>query len=80
MFTYLTLLIYTVYTVFYIIYCTLPMPLGHSHPHTCMYIFSFTPLDLCVLGSCGLLDDLFEITALRELEAQAFRCTRINIC
>ena len=23
-----------------------------AHPYSYMYIFSFTPLDLCVLGSC----------------------------
>ena len=45
------------------------------------YIFSFTRLDLCVLGSCWeLLDYLLDIAALLELEAQAFRYTRINIC
>ena len=47
-----------------------------------MYVFSFTPLDLCVLGSCCEIVRyyLLDITALSELEAQAFRYTRINIC
>ena len=46
-----------------------------------MYIFSFTPSDLFVLGSCWeLLDYLLDITAVLELEAQAFRYARINIC
>ena len=48
-----------------------------------MYIFSFTPLDLCVLRSLGigeLLDDLLNIIVVFELEAQAFRYTCINIC
>jgi hypothetical protein len=48
MFTYLTILISHVYTVFYTIYCTFAI----AHPYTYMYIFSFTLLDLCVLGSC----------------------------
>ena len=40
-----------------------------AHSYTYMYIFSFTPLDLCVLGSCwGLLDYLLDITALSELD------------
>ena len=52
-----------------------------AHPYTYMYEFSFTPLDVCVLGSCWeLLDYLLDITALLELEAQAFRYTCINIC
>ena len=79
--TYLTLHIAHVYTVFYTIYCTLPMPLSHRSSMYFMYIFSFTPLDVCVLGSCWeLLDCLLDITSLLELEAQAFRYTRINIC
>jgi hypothetical protein len=49
MFTYLTLLISSVYTVFYTIYCTLPMSLV---TYFYIHIFSFTPLDLCVSGSC----------------------------
>ena len=52
-----------------------------AHPYIYMYIFSFTALDLCVLGSCWeLLDYLLDITALLELEAQAFRDTRIHTC
>jgi hypothetical protein len=52
-----------------------------AHPYTYMYQFSYIALDLCVLGSCwGLLDYLLDITALSELEAQAFRYTRINTC
>ena len=47
-----------------------------------MYIFLFIHLHLCVykVVVLKLLDYLLDITALSELEAQAFRYTRINIC
>ena len=55
-----------------------------AHPYIYMYIFSVTPLDLCVLGSCSgivrLLVILVDITGLSVLEAQAFRYNHINIC
>ena len=46
-----------------------------------MYIFLFIPY-ICVytVVVVNLLDYLLDITALSELEAQAFRYTRINIC
>ena len=83
MFTYLELLIPYVYTVFYTIYCNLPMPLSHcSSIH--LYVHILIPslyLDLCVLGSCcGIVRLLVDIAVLSELEAQAFRYTRNNIC
>jgi hypothetical protein len=43
-----------------------------------MYIFLFIPLHLVVVVK--LLDYLLDITAQSELEAQAFRYIRINIC
>ena len=79
MFTYLTLLISHVYTVYTVFYTPCLCCSAIAHPYTYMYIFSFNPLDLCVLGG-ELLDYLLDITALSELEAQAFRYTRINIC
>ena len=50
--------------------------------HIFMYLFSFTPLDLCVLGSCC---EIVKITCYllvhcQKLEAQAFHYTLINIC
>ena len=47
-----------------------------------MDIFLFIPLHLCVykVVVVKLLDYLLDITAWSELEAQAFRYTRINIC
>ena len=48
-----------------------------------MYIFFlFIPLHLCVykVVVVKLLDYLLDISARSELEAQAFRYTRINIC
>ena len=87
MFTYLTLLISHVHSVFYAVYCTLPMPLSHlsSIYLYVLYTFSFTPLDLCILGPCwGIVRLLVRYyctvdTALSILEAQACY-TRINIC
>ena len=72
MFTYLTLLISHVYTVFYTIYCILPMLLGHT-----LYIYLYVHI---LIPSHGIVNYLLDITALPELEAQAFRYTRINIC
>ena len=53
-----------------------------AHPYIYMYIFFLIPLHLCVykVVVVKLLDYLLDITALSELEAQAFRYTRINIC
>ena len=53
-----------------------------AHPYIYMYIFLFIPLHLCVykVVVVKLLDYLLDITARSELEAQAFRYTRINIC
>ena len=81
MFAYLTLLIWHVYTVFYTIYCTLPMPLGHRSS-IYLYVHILIHPFLWVLGSCWeLLDYLLDITALLELEAQAFASyTCNNIC
>ena len=46
-----------------------------------MYIFLFILLHLCVYKEVvKLFDYLLDITAWSELEAQAFRYTRINIC
>ena len=77
--TYPTLLISYVYTVFYTICCILPMPQGHRSS-ICTY--SYSSLYICVykVVIVNLLDYLLDITALSELEAQAFRYTRINIC
>ena len=54
-----------------------------SHSYIFMYIF-FIPLHLCVYKVVVLellgLDYSLVIAALSELEAQAFRYTRINIC
>jgi hypothetical protein len=67
------LLISYEYTVSYTIYCILPMPLVHIF--ICTYTHSI-PLDWSVLGSCwGIVR---YITALSELEAQAFRYTPIT--
>ena len=47
-----------------------------------MYIFLFFHLHLCLykVVVVKLLDYLLDITDWSELEAQAFRYTRINIC
>ena len=63
------------------------MPVGHG-PSIYLYVhilISSRYLDLCILGSCCgivdyLLDNLLDIAALSELEAQAFRYTHNNIC
>ena len=82
MFTYLTLLVSYVYTVFYTIYCILSMPLGHRSS-IYLYVHILIPsLYICVYKEVvvELLDYLLDITALSELEAQAFPCSHINIC
>ena len=59
------------------------MPLGRRSSIYLNVIYSYSiPLDLCVLGSCCEIVRYYmlDITALSELEAQAFRYTRINIC
>ena len=50
-----------------------------AHPCIYMYKFLFIPLQLCVykVVVVKLLDYLLDITARSELEAQAFRYTRI---
>ena len=82
MFIFPTLLISYVYTVLYTIYCILPMPFcAITHSYIFMYIF-FIPLHLCVSGSsCGIvrLDYSLVITALSELDGQAFRYTHFWI-
>ena len=52
-----------------------------AHPYIYMYIF-YSSLYICVYKVIvvNLLDYLLDITALSELEAQAFRYTHINIC
>ena len=84
MLTYPTFLISYVYTVLYTIYCILPMTFCTiTHSYIFMYIFVFIPLHLCVKGSCCEIVRLYyllDITAWSELEAQAFRYSRINIC
>ena len=57
MFTYLALLISYVSTVFYTIYCILSMSLCYcSSIYLYVYILiPFLYLDLCVLGSCGII-------------------------
>ena len=82
MFTYLTLLISYVYTVSYTIYWILPMLLGYRSS-IYLYVHILIPsLYICVYWVVvgELLDYLLDITALSELEAQAFHDTRINIC
>ena len=81
MFTYPTLLISYVYTVLDTIYCILPMPHGHRSS-ICLYVYILIhPFTfVCKVVVVNLLDYLLDITALPELEAQAFRYTRINIC
>ena len=83
MFTYPTLLISYVYTVLYTIYCILPMPHGHRssiYLYVHILIHSFTLVCVYKVVVVKLLDYLLDITAWSELEAQAFRNTRINIC
>ena len=84
MFTYPTLLISFVYNVLYKIYCILPVPFGHrSSIYLYVHILKLIiPLHLCVykVVVVKLLDYLLDITARSELEAQAFRYTRRNIC
>ena len=69
-----------VYTVLYTIYCILPMPFGHpslTYFYVHILIYSFTLV--CKVVVVKLLDYLLDITVWSELEAQAFRYTRINI-
>ena len=81
MFTYPTLLISYVYTVLYTIYCICLCRTAIAHPYIYMYIFFFIPY-ICVykVVVVNLLDYLLDITALLELEIQAFCYTSINIC
>ena len=82
MFTYPTLLISYVYTVLYTIYCVLPMPFGyHSSIYLYVHILIHSITLVCSkVVVVKLLDYLLDINAWSELEAQAFRYTRINIC
>ena len=83
-FTYPTLLISYVYTVLYTILLHLGYAVLYHHSFIYLYVhilYTFTLV--CIKGSsCGIvrLDYSLVITALSELEAQAFRYTRINIC
>ena len=81
MFTYLTLLISHVYTVLYTIHCTLPTAAQPSLIHILTCTYSHSSLSICVYQVVvgELLDYLLDITALSELEEQAFRYTHINI-
>ena len=73
-FIYPTLLISYVYTVLYTI---LPMPFGHR---SFIYLYVHILIHSFKVVVVKLLDYLLDITAWSELEAQAFRYTRINIC
>ena len=73
-FTYLALIVSYVYTVLYAIHQDLSLVRCDI---TCPYVYSLnSSLLRCVCMLCNLLD----IAALSELEAQAFRYTRNNIC
>ena len=65
-------------------YCTRYhlLHLAYAVRPSLIHIFLFIPLHLCVykVVVVELLDYSLVITALLELEAQAFRYTRINIC
>ena len=86
MFTYLALLTSYVYTLFYTIYCMLAYAAPSLIIHILIYSYSIPldsiPLDLCVLGICCVIVRyyLLDTAALSELEVQAFRYTRNNIC
>jgi hypothetical protein len=81
MFTYLALLTSYVYTLFYTIYCMLAYAAPSLIIHILIYSYSI-PLDLCVLGICCVIVRYYlsDTAALSELEVQAFRYTRNNIC
>ena len=77
MFTYHTLLISYVYTVLYTVHSILPMPHGHcSSIYLYVHILIHPFTRVCV-SVCEVVVKLLDITALSELEAQAFRYTRI---
>ena len=80
--TYPTLLISYVYTEFYTIYCILPMPLRPSLIHRFICTYSCSSLYICLheVVVVNLLDYMLGFTAQSELEAQAIRYARINIC
>ena len=82
MFTYFALPISYVYTVFYTILqyhsqCRSDI----ARPYIYILLIPFLYLDLYVLGSCcGIVRYyLLDVTALSELETQAFRYTRNNL-
>jgi hypothetical protein len=69
-----------VHTVFYTIYCILPMLHGHC-ASIYVYVHIPSPYNVCKkVVIVNLLYYLLDITALSELEVQAFCDTRINIC
>ena len=81
MFTYPRLLISYVYcTLYHLLHLAYAVE-AIAHPYIYMYIFLFIPYT-CVykVVDVKLLDYLIDITARSELEAQAFRYTRINHC
>jgi hypothetical protein len=81
MFTYPTLLISYVYTILLPSTAFCLCRTAIAHPYIYMYLLLFIPLHLCVqVFVVKLINYLLDITALSELEAQAFRCTHINIC
>ena len=53
-----------------------------AHPYIYIFLIPFLYLDLCVLGICCEIVRYYflDIASLSELEAQAFRYTRNNIC
>ena len=79
MFTYPTLLISYGYTVFHLVHLAYAARPSLIHIKC---IHSYSSLYICVnkVVVMKLLDYLLDITALSELEAQAFHYTRINIC
>ena len=80
--SFITHLIWIYYTLYHLLHLAYVARPSLIHIFICTYSYSI-PLDLCVLGTVvvvELLDYLLDITALSELEAQAFRYTHINIC
>ena len=77
---YPTFLICTVYTIFYTIYCILPMPHGHCSSITLFVYILIHPFTIVYkVVVVNLLDFLLDITALSELEPQAFRYTANHV-
>ena len=74
---YITHLICIYWTRYHLLHLAYAVLYHHSFIYFFIYIFLFIPLHLCVYK---VVVKLLDITALLELEAQAFRYTRINIC